>query len=196
MDTANTWHRLSAVLKYYDEYKYVDAPWAVDMETMLITCPGDQYVTKSAAGCLVGSAEQSFLHLLRTGVLEDGDYIAVTPCFRHTDALERSDELHRAYFMKAELIHASHEPIPASYGTRLAAQARDCFLHLAPAALADKAHSALRMVHTESGYDLELSGIEIGSYGVRRYEDLWWAYGTALAEPRFTQALRHLHAHG
>ncbi len=196
MDTANTWHRLSAILSHYSDYRYVDVPWTVDLETMLITCPGEQYITKSDAGCLVGSAEQSFLHLLRTGVLEDGDYIAVTPCFRHTDALERSDELHRAYFMKAELIHAFHEPIPASYGTYLAAKARDAFYEITPRELAVKFQRELRIVHTETGYDLELCGIEIGSYGVRRYGDLWWAYGTALAEPRFTQALRTLHAHG
>lgn len=38
------------------------------------------------------------------------------------------------------------------------------------------------------GYDLLLSGIEVGSYGFREYKNNKWIYGTGLAEPRFSQA--------
>jgi hypothetical protein len=46
----------------------------------------------------------------------------------------------------------------------------------------------LTIVKTEIGHDIELNGIEIGSYGWRQNQDIIWAYGTGLAEPRFSIA--------
>lgn len=45
------------------------------------------------------------------------------------------------------------------------------------------------IVATEIGLDLELGGIELGSYGYREHNDLKWTYATGLAEPRFSQAV-------
>ena len=42
------------------------------------------------------------------------------------------------------------------------------------------------IVKTEEGYDLEVGGIEIGSYGIRKCDYLEWIYGTACAEPRMS----------
>ena len=45
-------------------------------------------------------------------------------------------------------------------------------------------------VKTDEGYDLEINGIEVGSYGARYHAKIgWWAYGTGLAEPRYTTAM-------
>jgi hypothetical protein len=44
-------------------------------------------------------------------------------------------------------------------------------------------------VKTDVGYDLEINGIEVGSYGRREVGDFTWVYGTGLALPRFSQAL-------
>lgn len=41
----------------------------------------------------------------------------------------------------------------------------------------------------EFSYDLEINNIEVGSYGIRQYKNLFWVYGTGLAEPRFSQAI-------
>lgn len=187
-DTAQTWHRLSRALSHYPSCQYVDVPWTVDQRTMLITCPEKRYITNSDAGCLVGSAEQSFLHLLRTDRLAEGDYIAVTPCFRHMDALEQADDMHCAYFMKAELIIARFEEMPEAFLFNLVQAAYDYFKsELALAGLGAEwlAISAL----PDGTIDINLNEIEIGSYGQRRHGNIFWTYGTALAEPRFTRAL-------
>jgi hypothetical protein len=46
--------------------------------------------------------------------------------------------------------------------------------------------SVVDIIETKEGFDLEVSGIEIGSYGIRSCEYLKWIYGTGLAEPRMT----------
>jgi hypothetical protein len=50
----------------------------------------------------------------------------------------------------------------------------------------------LKVIETEDGWDLELLGIEVGSYGIRRIGDVQYMYGTGLAEPRFGQVLSML----
>ena len=47
----------------------------------------------------------------------------------------------------------------------------------------------VQSVKTDEGVDIELGGVEIGSYGFRTHEDLFWTYGTAMAEPRFSTAV-------
>ena len=46
------------------------------------------------------------------------------------------------------------------------------------------------IVETDEGWDINVGGIEVGSYGSRSIHDHLWVYGTGLAEPRFSQALR------
>jgi hypothetical protein len=46
------------------------------------------------------------------------------------------------------------------------------------------------IIPTAQGLDIELGGIELGSYGYRSYGRLHWIYGTGFAEPRFSQAVR------
>lgn len=49
---------------------------------------------------------------------------------------------------------------------------------------------------TEDGYDINLTVdgeiIELGSYGIRHHKSVLWAYGTGVAEPRFSSALDQL----
>ena len=45
-------------------------------------------------------------------------------------------------------------------------------------------------VKTAEGYDLQIGGVEVGSYGVRSHRGFKWAYGTGLAEPRFSTVAR------
>ena len=48
----------------------------------------------------------------------------------------------------------------------------------------------LGTISTDEGYDIVLNGIEVGSYGIRQHENLRWIYGTGIAEPRFSTALK------
>ena len=43
---------------------------------------------------------------------------------------------------------------------------------------------------TELGYDIEIKGHELGSYGIRECEFLKWIYGTGCAEPRLSSLIK------
>lgn len=129
---------------------------------------------------LVASAEQSFLtHRIHNNLL-DGKYFAVTPCFRD----EPEDETHCRLFMKVELIEFSTQPIYEDVVERMAREALGFMAPFFP---------SLEIVHTEEAmYSRDiicsLTGIELGSYGVRYNEQTgYWAYGTGIAEPRFSR---------
>lgn len=105
--------------------------------------------------------------------------MAASPCFRDDPV----DEWHQKTFFKVELIVVGKNPL---WGPRkLAEEARRFFaLHGASGAL---------LKTTDDSVDVELGGIELGSYGWRRYSSpehtFEWTYGTGLAEPRFSMAL-------
>ena len=133
-------------------------------------------------GHLVGSAEQSFLHLALNGMLKAGRYVAASPCFRD----DPPDRFHRRTFFKVELIDLY---AAGSEGLRQTP------LYMAHTALrlfrALPGGEQAKIVPTgEDTYDIELRGVELGSYGTRSYDRWSWVYGTGLAEPRFTLAVQ------
>lgn len=175
------WALLGQAVEFYKSkgYEYVEAPWAVSRAAVDVTCPNPAYAAEvDGLGCLVGSAEQSFLQLDLAGKLPKGRYVALTPCFRLGD---NGDALHHPYFMKVELY--------ANVQNEMA------FIHMMSHAgiflrsvLGEEGVKQVNGVKTEEGYDIELNGIEIGSYGIRGHGEHHWTYGTGLAEPRFSQA--------
>jgi hypothetical protein len=50
---------------------------------------------------------------------------------------------------------------------------------------------AVDLVMTAEGYDLEIGGIEVGSYAARTADGMSWTCGTGLAEPRFSTAIEN-----
>jgi hypothetical protein len=42
---------------------------------------------------------------------------------------------------------------------------------------------------SDESYDIECNGVELGSYGVRHFENIDWIYGTGLAEPRLSTVM-------
>ena len=115
---------------------------------------------------LVGSAEQAFLDNP-----PDFDAMAITPCFRWEDA--GRSPFHKPYFMKVELWSRHRTPYELCL---LAARfmGADC-------------------VTTSNGFDLEIAGIEVGSYGQRLdLQGVPYVYGTGVAEPRFSMAKQQL----
>jgi len=162
------YQRIADAIKFYEKlgYKYVDTPWVVHQHIKAVTFPGT--LEKCHGGYLVGSAEQGFIDLMVNRKIKPGKYVSAGPCFRFDDVVKSVH--HHPYFFKVEL---------CEYGTI-------DFSHV----LYD-AHAFLggTEVNTLDGIDLELGGLEIGSYGYRVYSGFEWAYGTGLAEPRYSEAL-------
>lgn len=190
------WNRLAGAYLFYQSlgYKPVDVPWLVPRHVSFMTCADPARIVETSLGLdLVGSAEVSFLGVQQRSPDYCGRYVAITPCFRN----EPIDELHQRYFMKVELFEGA-------YGTDL--DSSSCgpkiLLHDSDRLLTNMVDYALeymrtviggthdlRVVTTTEGYDIELNGIEVGSYGKRKGPRGDYLYGTGLAEPRFSIAL-------
>ena len=130
---------------------------------------------------LVGSAEQGLLSIIST-LQPNGQYVSVSPCFRDNEV----DELHFSDFVKVELMVVAPKPSPRWTSHRLLDVAQR-FMHGSGLFTAT--------IATDIGVDLvsQDGGVEVGSYGWRHATvdgvERTWAYGTGLAEPRFSQAL-------
>lgn len=176
--------------KYYESsgYQRIEAPWLVSEAISNITKPAnvENYVVRRTGKekVFVASGEQSFLYLINKGFLPDGLYQTITPCLRD----EKFDETHTKYFIKNELIYFTKQ---FSYEDELF-NVCDSMLHdaLDFFSLYFK-HSDLEIVDTTEGWDInhKPTGVELGSYGVRRCSFCTWAYGTGVAEPRFSRVL-------
>lgn len=200
-------------IKYYEAYGFqlIEVPWWVSWEVMSVTAPHGVDLSKSyipmADKYLVASAEQSFLQMMFDGKLTKGKYMAITPCFR--DDME--DELHQKYFMKLELIVVDPRNADSEFNAMIN-QANRFFNDLTtyrqlPSLISEYGSGAMTSTiishhcHQVSvddprsivARDILLQGIEIGSYGIRKYHKdertHTWVYGTGLAEPRFSTVL-------
>lgn len=171
------WRMLSKAIEYYETrgYRYVEVPWMVSEKTHRLTCLNVDLIIRSDVGALVGSAEQSFLELDRHGHLLPGRWVACTPCFRPDEV----DEYHQKGFMKVEL-YVNHEPTVEKAKVMLD-HAYAFFNAHAPG------HTAVVQTGDDT-WDIEIGGIEVGSYGYREADGTRWVYGTGIAEPRFSTA--------
>lgn len=175
------WEYIGKALSFYKSlgYKYLEAPWVVSDEAIALTLPFGRkgtscYQGSRRLGTLVASAEQSFIELMLRNVHLAGAYVAATPCFRD----DSEDILHQKYFFKVELFQRAEDLEAAGqFAYDMALKAQDFFGSLGEM-------TSLRQ--TDIGWDIELNGAELGSYGARRNNDLVWAYGTGIAEPRFS----------
>lgn len=169
------------------DYTVIDVPWAVPSEIARVTYDwgkGRHPYQLESDEVLVGSAEQSFIHLRRKELLDvQKRYVALSPCFRGEDII---NGLYRREFMKVELY------IPN--GTLLDIHRMMMNAIWVFAELSGIDSGEFRIIETHEGWDIILDDIELGSYGRRkdtyRGFDLWWAYGTGIAEPRFSEAVR------
>jgi len=171
---------LDESIKFYETagFQRIEAPWAVSPEVDNITRPNDkiQFQLKHNDKCLVGSGEQSFLYLYLKGFLPiGGSYQTITPCYRY----ESFDFLHTKYFMKNELIITGI--VNDAVVRCLAEKALKFYRQWLPEA---------EIVKTKDGFDIEIHGKELGSYGKRSCEFLDWVYGTGCAEPRTSSLIR------
>jgi hypothetical protein len=169
------------------KYKYVDTPWYVGANALTVTLPRERWGFNMwhpelpNDKFLVGSAEQGFIQLMLDGAIQPGSYCSAGPCFRDEPVV---DELHRYSFFKLELlkIYDTKEVPQLIDAWKMAYMARD--IHVDLYWLSEKSKEKLRVIKTPEGYDLELAGVEIGSYGLREHAGHRWLYGTGLALPR------------
>jgi hypothetical protein len=180
---------------HYDRRGYVpiEVPWMVDSKVSLITTPKKEYAyaTKPSQH-LVGSAEQGFLQMALNGTLApEARFQAITPCFRR----DVPDESHSRWFMKLELFQWFERPLKDRVKVDLdLGYMRDSAWALFKNLTDLKKHHLLVCPTTDDiehpAFDINLNGIEIGSYGIRSYKPITWVYGTGLALPRLTYAMK------
>jgi hypothetical protein len=167
---------LAESIDYYGGHSFVriEAPWTVSQQILALTLPPGKipYQLEHNRKCLVGSGEQSFLYLYNKGFLPKGKFQTVTPCFRD----EEFSLTHTKYFMKNELIITD----VVNEGTLLWVVER-CQIFFKRIL-----QKRIDVVKTDTGYDLECDGVELGSYGIRSFPFLKYIYGTGVAEPRTT----------
>jgi len=180
MNHSINWQAISESIFYYQDigYQSIETPWIVPNEISKSTFPG--HATKVTLdnknkGDLVGSAEQGFIHLMNENKIDTGKYVSAGPCFRMS---EDTDRLHQEYFFKVELIHILNNENPKSILDDMVVQVFG--------ALQGLSIYTPKIVETDIGIDIEINGIEVGSYGIRTFKNFSWVYGTGIAEPRFS----------
>ncbi len=179
--TAINWKLLTDALEYYKSHGFTEIPvdWHVPQASHNVTCSdGGRMFQLKDYGVLVGSAEQAFIDMQLNGRLPQGRFVALTPCFRDEGAAR--DDLHALYFMKVELYSTLPDAVEDGERQELCLHAR----HF----METRTRLPIQSVPTEEGIDLEINGIEVGSYSRRSFGDISWTCGTGLAEPRFSMA--------
>lgn len=173
------WVRLITAISFYSckGYHYTNLDWTVDRKISEITKPIDRRDYFIEDKSLVASGEQSFLQLIVDNKLSNGRYCGITPCFRDEDAV---DELHQRYFMKVELINtldvnkeSLNKMIDCAY------ELYSKYLNIEVIEVGDQLYDIVDSKNK----------IELGSYGIRHYENIHWVFGTGLAEPRLSKVI-------
>ena len=163
-------------IEYYEKNRFtrIESPWSVSEKVNNITAPTDgriNFQLKHNNKCLVASGEQSFLYLYLKDFIPKGQFQTTTPCFR----FESFDFLHTKYFLKNELIKT--DVVNEFELEKIVDICLKFYQEYIP--LAD-------VVKTDVGFDIEINGIELGSYGIRDCDFLTWIYATGCAEPRLS----------
>jgi len=166
---------------FYQQFGFerIEAPWTVTAAVSAITKPPDRkdFALMDKGKVLVASGEQSFLYLYLKGFLPKGRFQTITPCFRD----EPFDSTHTKYFLKNELI-ITDKPSMDTVRTTVG-MAKEFFEGITG--------EPIKVVSTsETSYDIYYNDIELGSYGIRECDFLEWVYGTGIAEPRTSAAIK------
>lgn len=194
MSYMNFYGPVHQAIEFYtdEDFDYIDVPWVVGIEAMMTTAPKG-HCDLMGPGTLVASGEQSFMELILTTDFHAGKYCCATPCYRVQDGL-RNDGLHFAQFFKVELIDYYNDEEP--YESSLQQMISLAKIYLEFARETRGLSGNLRVVETidepreqcttVKSYDIVTqSGIELGSYGIRRHHKIgYWIYGTGAAFPR------------
>jgi hypothetical protein len=161
------YRRLALAQEFYSNSGYIETtvPWKIPAKYCKLVSGHNK--------TMIGSAEQSLVYLYLTRQIGDGYFFAVSPCFRYEDKL---DKYHQHEFMKLEIICLGYFR-------------QDDLIEDALAFFKTQTNQNLEVIKTEIGFDINLNGIEIGSYGCKSVKGLEYTYGTGIALPRFDLAL-------
>lgn len=167
-------------LNYYSRigYQMVNVPIVIDKDISARTKPEFVQDLHHNEKVYIGSAEQGLLQLNKNGFLnKNGNYMAITPCFRNETVL---DESHFLIFLKIELMIITDTP-----EIELKNMINDALSFFK---FYKKDIECIKLGKNE--FDIIVNNTEIGSYGIRNLnKDKKYVYGTGLAEPRFSYAL-------
>ena len=162
-------------ISYYEKHGFqrIESPWTVSEGVNDITKPigVTNFQLKHNDKCLVASGEQSFLYLYLKNFLPKGQFQTTTPCFR----FEPFDFLHSKYFIKNELIKT--DTVTQVELEKIVDTCLSFYKKYIPGAT---------VIPTNVGFDIEVDGNELGSYGIRTCNFLDWVYATGCAEPRLS----------
>lgn len=179
----NYQHLVDAENYYRDcGFTRVEAPWSVARPFVSVTAPENATLYPHDDRYLVASGEQSLLSMQ----LSPGRYMCITPCFRD----DSDDGLHKPYFVKLELFDNFNPTMESLLD--ILDMCHNFFPHYLPCKTLkvdpDKGDTLAKAAST---YDIvSLSGIELGSYGVRDHPKLGsWVYATGCAEPRLSKTI-------
>lgn len=173
---------LARACQFYESrgYKQIEVPWIVEGEVSRMTSPtgtdGVAFILQDSRH-LVCSAEHGFIDMFLHGGLEiHQKYYSVSPCFRD----EEHDDTHSKWFMKLELFVACERRAGAVlYYDGFIKGARTLFR---------EEGVETETIETAIGLDLMAGDLEVGSYGLRKINNSYVAYGTGLALPRLSLA--------
>ena len=188
------------------DFTRLNVPWVVSRGSSLATAPDEVsintisgYTNDHNNGDLVGSAEQSFIELMNADILVPGNkYFSTTPCFRNE---VEEDEFHLPYFMKTELFAFFETSVEAHACLKDFIEVADGIMKgLIPSftGVDENLKPSIVPIHKSEYHhgitiqvDIHINHIEVGSYGVRKIgEDCYVVFGTGIAEPRFSQAVK------
>lgn len=177
------WNNIAKGIDYYKSkgFQYLEVPWLVPNEIIKITFPGESGF-KTELGDLIGSGEQSFLHLQFNNNLPLGRYMTVTPCFRD----EKEDKFHKKQFLKLELYITD-----VVTENNLQDIILICQFFFRSAFYLGLTETKIVPI-SDGSFDLECFDIELGSYGIREFKGHKWIYATGIAEPRASQVVKLL----
>lgn len=183
---------LYKAIKYFSKHGFtqIETPWRVSKEAIEGTF-NSKMSFKSDDKFLIGSAEQGFLELYLNNKLPSfGQFMSVSPCFRN----EKPDYYHQQEFMKLELIFLSNFEI--SKDDNHFKIFRKFVINFIIKKLNIK-NSDIIIVQTNDNSslyseDILINGIEYGSYGIRKFNDVHYIYGTGIALPRFSKIYNSL----
>lgn len=180
MNNCIDYKRIARAIDFYIDlgYLYGSALWTAPAKIIKKTLPKHKKISRCSTLTepLIGSGEQHFIHLIDKGIITYGKHCCVTPCFRD----DTVDDIHNKYFMKVELISVEYMGLQDILHTVQSAQ-----MFFA----SEGVRTSIVPTHEKPFcYDLLCSGtrIELGSYGYGEHNGFRYAYGTGLAEPRFS----------
>lgn len=177
---------LHKAIGYWEDrgFLFINLPWVVDSSFVKKTRPEHKPAVNTTQGEFVGSGEQSFIALHAQSKLPEArGYVGWTPCIREEPVF---DSTHHLYFLKAEIYVPLRQDADASKElANVVLLQMQLFNELSKHSKAIIEQTKI----TSSQTDIELNGVEIGSYGLGENAGTTYIYGTVLALPRFRQAL-------